>query len=84
LPRHRVLLVILPRGGSRDPEGETLASELRRLGYRFVASMRAGRVFELEVEAASGEEAERLALEVARGARLYNPVVQEARVLRVA
>ncbi len=84
MPRHRVLLLILPRRGARDPEGETLARELQRLGYRFVASIRAGRVFELEVEAASREEAEKLALRVAEEARLYNPLVHEARVLGVA
>lgn len=82
--RYCVVLLMLPLRGSRDPEGETLAAELRRLGHRFITGIVAGKALLVEVEAGSEEEARRLVLQVARDARLYNPVVQEAWVVRVA
>ncbi len=79
--RHRLLLAVIPRRGARDPEGETLAAELRRRGYGFLAGVRAGKVFILEVEAGSLEEAVGLASRMAGEARLYNPLVHEALVV---
>jgi len=70
-----VAVLVLPRRGARDPEGETLARELRRLGYTRVADVRAGKVFVIRVDADSVEEAKRLVENVARSARLYNPAV---------
>lgn len=81
---YRVAVLVLPRRGARDPEGETLARELRRLGYGFIEAVRAGKVFVLEVEADSAEEAHGLAVRAARETRLYNPVVSEAVVVALA
>ena len=81
MPRFCVLLAVVPRRAARDPEGETLASALRRRGYGFVESVRAGKVFLLEVEAGGVGEARELVERLAREARLYNPVVHEAVVV---
>lgn len=83
MPRFRVLLLVEPKPSARDPEGETLARELRRRGYRFVEAVRAGKAFEVTVEAGDGDEAVRLVEEMAREARLYNPLVHTARVMLV-
>ncbi len=81
MPRFCFILAVVPRRAARDPEGETLASALRRRGYGFVEAVRAGKAFILEVEAGSVEEARGLVEEMAREARLYNPVVHEAVVV---
>ena len=78
---HCVALLVAPRRAARDPEGETLAAALRRRGYSFIHSMRAGKVFILIIEAGSRDEAVEKTLRLASEARLYNPVVNEARAL---
>ncbi|MET1102391.1 MAG: phosphoribosylformylglycinamidine synthase subunit PurS [Pyrodictiaceae archaeon] len=83
MPRHRVLLVVTNKASARDPEGETLAHELRLQGYRYVLGMRAGKAYIIDVDAASEDEAIKLVEDLARRARLYNPVVHSIQVLRL-
>jgi phosphoribosylformylglycinamidine synthase len=54
--------VTLKRGYS-DPEGETTARALRGLGYR-VLDVRAGKVYDISLEAGDEEEARRLIEEI--------------------
>jgi len=84
LTRHRVLAVVAYKPSARDPEGETLADELRRLGYTWIQGIRAGKAFIVEVEAESREEAERLVEEMARETRLFNPAVHTLLVITLA
>ncbi len=70
-----VELLVFLKPLARDPEGETIASEMRRHGYSWVASVRVGKVYRFVVEAGSCEEAKRLVLEAAGRLRFYNPVV---------
>ena len=58
-----------------DPEGLTIASALHNLGFAGVASVRAGKLFEVTIEAASAEEAESLAEEMCTRL-LANPVIE--------
>ncbi len=58
-----------------DPEGLTIASALHNLGFVGVASVRAGKLFEVTIEAASTEEAESLAEEMCTRL-LANPVIE--------
>ena len=58
-----------------DPEGLTIASALHNLGFVGVASVRAGKLFEVTIEAASTEEAELLAEEMCTRL-LANPVIE--------
>ncbi|ALL01478.1 Phosphoribosylformylglycinamidine synthase, PurS subunit [Pyrodictium delaneyi] len=84
MPRHRVLVIVTYKPSARDPEGETLAAELRRLGYTWVQGIRAGKAFIVEVEAETREEAEKLVKEMAHETRLFNPAVHTLLVIPLA
>jgi phosphoribosylformylglycinamidine synthase len=62
-----------------DPQGSTIAEALHSLGYAGVSDVRQGKYFELELNVGPGEDAARLAAEVA-GRVLANPVIESFRV----
>ncbi len=62
-----------------DPQGRTIADALQSLGYQSVQDVRQGKYFELDLGAATGDEARRLASEVA-DKLLANPVIESYRV----
>ena len=62
-----------------DPQGQTIADALHSLGYTTVGDVRQGKFFELDVSAASAEQARQLAGEVADKV-LANPVIESYRV----
>jgi phosphoribosylformylglycinamidine synthase len=62
-----------------DPQGSTIAGALHSLGYQAVTDVRQGKYFELELDASSTDEAERLAREVADRV-LANPVIESFRI----
>jgi phosphoribosylformylglycinamidine synthase len=62
-----------------DPQGKTIADALHSLGYAGVGDVRQGKFFELELSAASAEQAHTLASEVADKV-LANPVIESYRV----
>jgi phosphoribosylformylglycinamidine synthase len=62
-----------------DPQGKTIADALHSLGYAGVADVRQGKFFELDLGAASAEQARALAAEVADKV-LDNPVIESFRV----
>ena len=62
-----------------DPQGKTIADALHSLGYTGVGDVRQGKFFELELDAASSEQARTLAAEVADKV-LANPVIESYRV----
>jgi phosphoribosylformylglycinamidine synthase PurS subunit len=62
-----------------DPQGQTIADALHSLGYRGIGDVRQGKFFELEVNAASPDQAKQLASEVADKV-LANPVIESYRV----
>jgi phosphoribosylformylglycinamidine synthase len=62
-----------------DPQGKTIADALHSLGYAGVADVRQGKFFELDLGAASAEQARALAAEVADKV-LANPVIESFRV----
>ena len=62
-----------------DPQGQTITDALHTLGYGTVQDVRQGKYFELELEAASAEQARSLAAEVA-DTLLANPVIESYRV----
>lgn len=62
-----------------DPQGKTIADALHSLGYGGVADVRQGKYFELDLSAASAEQAHALAAEVADKV-LANPVIESFRV----
>lgn len=62
-----------------DPQGRAIVEALRSLGYAGVADVRQGKYFELDVDAATAEDANRLATEVATRV-LSNPVIESFRL----
>ena len=62
-----------------DPQGKTVTDALRSLGYDAVRGVRQGKYFELDLDAATAEQARSLAGEVA-DRLLANPVVESYRV----
>ncbi len=70
---------ISPREGVLDPAGETIRRSLGNLGYDGVSSVRAGRMFRLDVEA---DDAERAASMVHRMCEqlIANPIIEDYQV----
>jgi phosphoribosylformylglycinamidine synthase len=52
----RATVLVRPKGGILDPQGEAVERSLRQLGFS-VGDARVGRVIDLDVAAASTEEA---------------------------
>ena len=74
----RVTVTVRPKAGILDPQGEALRRSLAGLGYR-VADVRAGKVFDLELDVPDGEDARRVAEEAASRV-LANPLIEEYQV----
>jgi len=71
----RVDVVVMPKPGVNDPEGEAILGGLHSLGYGEAHRVRAGRIYALEIEAEDEASARRRAEEMAD--RLpANPVIQ--------
>ena len=62
-----------------DPQGQTVTDALHTLGYSAVRDVRQGKYFELDIDAASAEDARRLASEAAERL-LSNPVIESFRI----
>jgi phosphoribosylformylglycinamidine synthase PurS subunit len=62
-----------------DPQGKTIADALHSMGYAGVSDVRQGKFFELDLDAASADQAQKLASEVADKV-LANPVIESYRV----
>ena len=65
------------RSGIADPEGQTIASALRSLGYETVSEVRAGKLMRISFEAPGSVEAETAVAEMCRRL-LANPVMETA------
>jgi phosphoribosylformylglycinamidine synthase subunit PurS len=74
----RVTVTVRPREGILDPQGEALRRSLTGLGYD-VSDVRAGKVFDLDVEAADEADARRIAGEISERV-LSNPLIEDFRV----
>lgn len=62
-----------------DPQGKTVTDALRSLGYEAVRGVRQGKYFEVDLDAATAEQARSLAGAVA-DRLLANPVIESYRV----
>ena len=74
----RVTVTVRPREGILDPQGEALRRSLTGLGYD-VTDVRAGKVFDLELEAADEADARRIADEISERV-LSNPLIEDYQV----
>jgi phosphoribosylformylglycinamidine synthase subunit PurS len=59
-----------------DPQGQTVKNALHTLGYNSVKEARQGKVFELDLEGVSREEASRIVPEIAHKV-LANPIIEK-------
>jgi phosphoribosylformylglycinamidine synthase subunit PurS len=75
--RTRVFVTLKP--SVFDPQGTTVTEALHTLGFPAVKDVRQGKYFELDIDAATSEEARRLASEAA-DKLLANPVIESYRV----
>ena len=75
--RARVFVTLKP--SVFDPQGTTVGEALHTLGFTSVTDVRQGKYFELEIAAATAEEARRVAAEAA-DKLLANPVIESYRV----
>ncbi len=76
---HSVIVEVTLRRGIADPQGATIERALPALGFTGVHSMRAGKLFRFDVEAADAEEALATAESLAQRL-LSNPVIEDAHV----
>jgi phosphoribosylformylglycinamidine synthase PurS subunit len=60
----KVTVLVRPKDGILDPQGEAIRQALSSLGYP-ASSVRAGRVFDLELDVGDPAEAERVGREAA-------------------
>ena len=74
----KVTVTVRPREGILDPQGEALRRSLAGLGYD-VSDVRAGKVFDLELQAADEADARRIADEISERV-LSNPLIEEYEV----
>ncbi|HEX6512463.1 MAG TPA: phosphoribosylformylglycinamidine synthase subunit PurS [Chloroflexota bacterium] len=70
---------VTPRPSVRDPEGSTILDGLHQLGFGAVEIVRAGRYFEIVLEADSGPAAEEQVDLMCRKL-LANPVIEQYRL----
>lgn len=54
---YRVHVRVMPRAGLLDPQGQAVEHALSALGFEEAGSVRVGRAIELDVDAASRDEA---------------------------
>jgi phosphoribosylformylglycinamidine synthase subunit PurS len=62
-----------------DPQGRTIAEALHGMGYSGVGDVRQGKYFELDVDAASADDAKAMVAEIAEKL-LANPVIESYRI----
>ena len=80
---YRVKIVVRPREGVSDPEGETLSRRLERKGILGVNKVRSGKYWEVYLESNSREGAEELARQIYGGPPMMNPVKDDAHLLTI-
>ena len=71
---------ITPRPGILDPEGETIGRALGTLGYDGVADVRAGRLINMQVEAADESTARTSVTEMCERL-MANPIIEDFAIL---
>ena len=73
-------VIVLLKSTVLDPQGQTVCSALRGLGYQSIASVRQGKFFEINIaDDVSREQAQHDIDTIARDV-LANPVIEEFRI----
>ena len=74
----KVTVLVRPRDGILDPQGEAVRRSLAGLGYP-ASDVRAGKVFDLDVEGGDEEQVRQIAGEIAEKV-LSNPLIEQYEV----
>ncbi len=69
---------VMPKPTVLDPQGQTIQQALASLGYAQVTDVRQGKLFVLQLDGVSREEAQQQVERIAREV-LTNPVIEEFR-----
>ncbi len=72
----KVRILVSFKDSVLDPQGQTVKNVLHTLGYGFVKEARQGKVFELELDNLSEEDARKLVPEIAHKV-LANPIIEK-------
>lgn len=71
----QVDVLVMPKSGVNDPEGEAIRGGLQSLGYKSIEGVRAGKHYRLRLAAPEADSA-RVAAEEMANKLLANPVIQ--------
>jgi phosphoribosylformylglycinamidine synthase len=74
-----VKVIVTHKPGVLDPQGQTVLQSLRQLGHRDIRDVRIGKYIEIELDATSREDAEKMAAQIS-DKMLANPVIETFRV----
>ncbi len=72
----KVRILVSYKKSILDPQGQTVKNALLTMGYNFIQDVRQGKVFELELEGLSQEEAQKVIPEISDKA-LANPIIEK-------
>jgi phosphoribosylformylglycinamidine synthase subunit PurS len=75
-------IIVMPKEGVNDPEGEAILGGLHDLGYRSVSRVRSGKRFVVELTASDEAGAREQAVSMA-DRLLANPVIESFEVAQV-
>ncbi len=72
----KVRILVSFKDSVLDPQGQTVKNALHTLGYDAVTDVRQGKVFELDLEGLTRQQAEALVPEISRRV-LANPIIEK-------
>jgi len=72
----KVRILVSFKDSVLDPQGQTVKNALHTLGYGAIKDVRQGKVFEIDLEAVSRQEAQALIPEIADRV-LANPIIEK-------
>ena len=79
-----VEVIITNKEKARDPVGETIKRDLlAKKGYEMVSNVRSGQYLRFNLIAENDERAENIVEDLLNKLRIYNPVTQNFRILKL-
>jgi len=79
-----VEVIITNKEKARDPVGETIKRDLlAKKGYDMVSNVRSGQYLRFNLDAESEERAKNIVEDLLNKLRIYNPVTQNFRILKL-
>ena len=72
----KVRVLVSYKDSVLDPQGQTVRNALHTLGYKSIKDVRQGKVFEIEMENLTKEDAEKIVPEISDKV-LANPIIEK-------